>query len=88
MKYYILDLSHHNSLVNWLVGQGHTVFMISWKNPTEEDSGLGMDEYYRLGAMAAIDKVSKAAPETKIHRLLSRRDAGADHGGGDGAGRR
>ena len=67
MKYYILDLSPENSLVRWLVAEGHTVFMVSWKNPGAEDSNLGMDDYYRLGAMAAIDQVSKAVPETKIH---------------------
>ena len=69
MKYYILDLLPKNSLVNWLTKQGHTVFIISWLNPTSEDRNLSMDDYYRLGAMRAIDKVSKTIPNTKIHLM-------------------
>lgn len=69
MKYYILDLSPHNSLVKWLVEQGHTVFIISWLNPTSKDRNLSMDDYYRLGAMAAIDKVSSLLPRRKIHLM-------------------
>ncbi|VEB38901.1 Polyhydroxyalkanoic acid synthase [Legionella cherrii] len=69
MKYYILDLSPGNSLVKWLVKQGHTVFIVSWRNPDEKDRDLGMDDYYRLGAMAAIDAVSTILPNTKIHLM-------------------
>lgn len=69
MKYYILDLSPNNSLVKWLVSQGHTVFMISWRNPTKEDRDLGMDDYYRKGAMAAIDAISGIMPKTEIHLM-------------------
>ncbi|CEG58463.1 PHA/PHB synthase family protein [Legionella fallonii] len=69
MKYYILDLLPENSLVNWLTQQGHTVFIVSWLNPSSEDRNLDMDDYYRQGAMAAIDKVSQEIPHTKIHLM-------------------
>jgi polyhydroxyalkanoate synthase subunit PhaC len=69
MKYYILDLSHDNSLVNWLVEQDHTVFMISWRNPDAEDRDLGLDDYYRQGAMAAIDFIDSLIPKTSIHLM-------------------
>jgi polyhydroxyalkanoate synthase len=69
MKYYILDLSPSNSMVKYLVEQGHTVFMISWKNPRAEDHDMGMDEYLRLGVGAAVDAVSTIVPGQKIQAV-------------------
>jgi polyhydroxyalkanoate synthase len=67
MKYHILDLSPHNSLINWLVGQGHTVFCISWINPDAGMADVALDEYRRDGVMAAIDTVAQIVPDTPIH---------------------
>ncbi len=69
MKYYIMDLSPHNSMVKYLVDRGHTVFMISWKNPTHEDREIGMEDYRRLGPMAALDVISEIVPKQKIHAV-------------------
>ena len=67
MKYYILDLSPENSLIRYLVSQGHTVFCISWKNPGSAERDLGMDDYVDLGLRAAIDAVSTIVPGQRIH---------------------
>jgi len=67
MKYYILDLSPHNSLVKYLVDRGHTVFIISWRNPTSEDRDVGMEDYLQLGAMEALDAVTTIVPGRRVH---------------------
>ena len=78
MKYYILDLSPANSLVRYLTERGFTVFMISWKNPDltvslehldASDRDLGMEDYRRLGIMAALDAIQVIMPERKVHSV-------------------
>jgi polyhydroxyalkanoate synthase len=67
MKYYILDLSPHNSLISYLTEQGHTVFCISWRNPGEEMRDLAFDAYRSSGLMAALDQVSLICGGEKVH---------------------
>jgi polyhydroxyalkanoate synthase len=69
MKYYILDLSPHNSLVKYLVDHGHTVFAVSWRNPTADDRDLGMEDYRQLGALAALDAISAIVPGRQVHAV-------------------
>lgn len=67
MKYYILDLSAHNSLVRFLVTHGHTVFCISWRNVTAQDRNLSLEDYRKMGVMAALDAINAIVPNRPIH---------------------
>jgi len=67
MKYYILDLSPENSFVRWLVGQGYTVFCISWRNPGAEDADLSLEAYRKQGIIQALDVINDIVPGQKVH---------------------
>jgi len=67
MKYYILDLSPHNSLARYLVEHGFSVFMISWKNPSAKDALFGMEDYQKLGVADALDVIEKVTGSKAIH---------------------
>ncbi|MGH8503402.1 MAG: PHA/PHB synthase family protein [Gammaproteobacteria bacterium] len=56
-KYYILDLQPKNSMVKYLVEQGFTVFMISWKNPDAAMERTKFEDYMTLGPLAAVDVI-------------------------------
>lgn len=63
MKYYILDLTPRNSLVQWLTSQGHTVYIVSWRNPDASDALLSMDDYVRNGVLDCVDWVREATSQ-------------------------
>lgn len=69
MKYYILDLSPHNSLIKYLVDQGHTVFAMSWANPGSDDRDLDLDDYWRMGVMDALEVVCAVVPRHAVHAV-------------------
>ncbi|MDR3323742.1 MAG: alpha/beta fold hydrolase [Zoogloeaceae bacterium] len=66
-KYYILDLNEKKSLVKYLVEQGFSVFITSWKNPTPEMSSVSFDDYLLEGVSTAVDKVLDFCQTPKLH---------------------
>jgi polyhydroxyalkanoate synthase len=68
-KYYILDLQPENSFVKFAVSQGHTVFMISWRNIPAELGTLTWDDYLGRGVLAAIDAARDVASSKTINAL-------------------
>jgi len=66
-KYYILDLQPENSLIKWLVSQGHSVFVISWVNPDASLADKGMDNYLLEGPVAALDAIEQATGENSVN---------------------
>jgi poly[(R)-3-hydroxyalkanoate] polymerase subunit PhaC len=56
-KYYIMDMQPKNSMVRFLVGQGFTVFMLSWRNPDASMEDTTIEDYMDLGPLAASDAV-------------------------------
>ncbi|HKQ46087.1 MAG TPA: class I poly(R)-hydroxyalkanoic acid synthase [Rhizomicrobium sp.] len=59
-KFYIIDLRPENSFVRWLVGQGYTVFLVSWINPDADMAQKGFEDYMEGGIFAALEAVEKA----------------------------
>jgi polyhydroxyalkanoate synthase len=68
-KYYILDLQPDNSLVRYMVEQGHTVFLVSWKNPDASMSKVTWDDYVGDGVIKAIEVVKEIGSTDQINVL-------------------
>lgn len=56
-KFYIMDLQPENSLVRFIVEQGFTVFLVSWKNAGPAEARTTWDDYLEKGPLAALEVV-------------------------------
>lgn len=68
-KYYIFDMRPDNSMVRFMLEQGHSVFLISWVNPTQQHAEMSFQDYMRLGPLAALDAIQKATGEEEFDIL-------------------
>ncbi len=68
-KFYILDLQPENSLVRYAVEQGHTVFMVSWRNAPPAMGNTTWDDYVQQGVITAIESAGKICGVKKINAL-------------------
>jgi len=66
-KYYILDLRPQDSLVEFLVQQGFTVFMISWKNPDASMAEVSFDDYVTLGPLSALQVIKEITGSPRVN---------------------
>lgn len=64
--FYIFDMRPENSMVRYLLEQGHSVFLISWVNPTSAQAEMSFEDYVKLGPLAALDVVETATGEKKL----------------------
>jgi len=68
-KYYIMDLTEEDSMMRWLVAQGHTVFMISWVNPDASYAETTYSDYVTQGVLEAMDAVESATGEREMNAI-------------------
>lgn len=68
-KFYIMDLKPQNSLIRWIVDQGYTLFVVSWKNPDPSYRDVGMDTYVEEGYLTAIEEVKKISGESQVNAV-------------------
>jgi len=68
-KYYILDMRPKNSLVRYMLDRGHTVFVISWINPTKAHADMSFQDYMHHGPLAALDVMAKVTGQKKANVL-------------------
>jgi polyhydroxyalkanoate synthase subunit PhaC len=68
-KCYILDLRPEDSFVRHVVAQGHTTFMVSWRNIPADLGGLTFDDYLAKGVLPAIAAAQEISGSRTVNAL-------------------
>ncbi len=68
-KFYILDLKEKNSLIRWILDQGYSLFVVSWKNPDASYRDFKLDDYIETGFLAAINEVKAITGEKQVNAV-------------------
>ena len=68
-KFYIMDLQPDNSLIRFMVDQGNTVFLVSWRNPSEAHAQVGWDDYLEQGPITALHIAQEITKVKQVNAL-------------------
>jgi polyhydroxyalkanoate synthase len=68
-KFYIMDLKPQNSLIRWIVDQGYTLFVVSWKNPDASYANVGLEQYVEEGYLEAVRVAREITGEKQVNAI-------------------
>ncbi len=66
-KFYILDINSQKSMIKYLVDQGFSVFITSWKNPDASMRDVGFDDYISEGVVRIIEVAREISGSDKVN---------------------
>jgi polyhydroxyalkanoate synthase len=68
-KFYIMDLQPDNSLIRFMVEQGNTVFLVSWRNPQEDQGIWAGTTTLRMARSTALHVVREITKVKQVNAL-------------------
>ncbi len=68
-KFYILDLKEKNSLIRWILDQGYSLFVVSWKNPDASYRDFALEDYIEKGYLTAVEEVKAITGEKQVNAV-------------------
>jgi polyhydroxyalkanoate synthase len=67
-RFYILDLTPEKSFVKWCVGEGVSLFMVSWKSADESLADVTLDDYV-AAQIEAVDVIREQLGAKSVHTI-------------------